>query len=812
MSSLLAIFVIEYRQGDSKPNNYMKYNTESQVEAYFSQLDKTYDDNAQQCHTRVLTTDNYVVLGQLTALRFMEWVCKNPGGVIALPTGKTPEFFIKWMQYYLDNWDYEMKDGLLGKLGFRERPDFKSLHFFQLDEFFPINPEHERSFRYFVKKYYIDVMGFDPEKTHLINTYFLNEKEQEMLGGAKNLGEVFVDGKIDLSLRIRKANTKEELIKQRAIHLFDEFCTRYENKIRNLGGIGFFLGGIGPDGHIAFNVRGSSPFSHTRLTGINYETRAAAAGDLGGIVLVNKKAVITMGLETITYNPDSVAVIIAAGQSKAKVVAGSVLNEPTQEFPATCLQKLPNARFFITKSAAVNLPKSHNYIAGNYSDTHDEAIIERVVIDACYKTGRTLQQLIDEHFENDELRFASKLSGESVQDVLMHTRQNIEGKVHNGLAVHEHEVILHTSPHHDDVELAYFPHLHHLVRSATIDNHFAYCTSGYTSVTSSYLRECYVNLIERIHPTSVAMRDEDVSTLFKTSYEDDITLYLRGIAQQNLRQQDYAVARRLARKWMDYSSYTNIDQLRNFVQSEIDTIDSIESGRKEPEYFHLAKGWLREFEAELVWAHFGIGTDHVNHLRLPFYSDDIFPHYPDFVNDVKPVLNLLERIKPTIVSLALDPEGSGPDTHFKTLIALSQAIDIYHENHPDIDLHVWGYRNVWSRFHISEVNTMIPISLNSFAVIKDMFNTCYLSQRSADFPSYEHEGPFSELAQIYWVKQHDDVCKLLGEDYLYHSDNIMLRRTYGFIYLKVMTYQEFHEYMSSVRRLLEVKNTIRDNK
>lgn len=792
---------------------FKKCNTESQVEAYFQSLDPTYNDNLQFCKLPVLTTDNYIILGQLTALRFIEWVCLNPGGVVALPTGKTPEFFIKWMQYYLDHWEYEAKHGLLKKVGLADKkPDFKSLHFFQLDEFFPINPEHERSFRYFVKKYYIDVMGFDPQKTHLINTYFLNEKEQELLGGAHNMSEVFVDGKIDLSLRIKKPANKEEEIKQRAIRLFDDFCTRYEQKIRDLGGIGFFLGGIGPDGHIAFNVRGSSPYSHTRLTGINYETQAAAASDLGGIELVRKKAVITMGLETITYNPDCVAVIIAAGQAKSPVVAGSVLNAPTQEFPATALQSLHAARFFVTSSSTVDLPKSHRYLAAQYPKSHyPEAFIEQLVLNEAMKTNKTLQQLIDENYQSEEMRFIEKLTGKTCRTLLTNTLQSIEKKIEKGLVIDENQIILHTGPHHDDIELAYFPHLHHLVRSKTIANHFVYCTSGYTSVTSDYLKSCYEKILNRIEPVALAFREQKIDTLFTSEYQDDITLYLRGIAQQDLSVQDYAVARRLARKWVEYGKYSDTEELKQFVLTQIDLIDKLETGRKEPDNFHLAKGWLREFEAELVWAHFGLGCDRINHLRLPFYSDDIFPHYPDFEHDVRPILELLERVKPTIISLALDPEGSGPDTHFKTLIALSQAIDVYQQTHPEINLRIWGYRNVWSQFPISEVNTLIPISLNSFAVIKSMFNTCFLSQRSADFPSYRHEGAFSELAQMNWVSQHNDICKLLGEKYFYNSDRQMLRRAYGFIYLKEMSYPEFKDYMVPVKRLLEIKQTMQED-
>lgn len=785
----------------------MEYNPNSKVEEYFSQLDPSFEDNLRCCRTRTLVADNYITLGQLTALRFIEWVSLNPGGVVALPTGKTPEFFIKWLEYYRDNWERESQSGIIGRLGIG-KPDFRSLHFFQLDEFFPINPEHERSFRYFVKKYYIDVLGFDPAKTHLINTWFLNSEERNALGGANNLGEVFTDGGIDLSLRTRIASSRQEEIQQRAIRMFDRFCTRYEDKIRSLGGIGFFLGGIGPDGHIAFNVRGSSPYSHTRLTKLNYESQAAAAGDLGGINLVRRKAVVTMGLETITYNPQCVAVIIAAGQSKAKVVAGSVLGEPSQDFPATCLQRLPNARFFITRASAVELPASPKRTTDEYAVSHSEALLERLTLDATLRSGQTLDHVASHGTSQSDFAFLQQLSGLSDRQLAAQAGKSIRQKIEKGLRMPEGAVILHTSPHHDDVELAYFPYLHHLVRSKNIYNYFAYCTSGYTSVTSAYLLSVYRNLLRRIDPQEIALKDEDMQAVFSTSYQDDLTHYLRGIASLDEQVQHYAVARRLARKWIGENNYRSTAELRAFVEGQVALLEGFEAGRREPESFHTAKGWLREMEAELVWAHFGLGSDRVSHLRLPFYSDDIFPHYPDPDKDVRPIADLLERIRPTIVSLALDPEGSGPDTHFKTLIALATALEQYHAAHPDIDLHVWGYRNVWSRYHLSEVNTLIPVSLNSFAVIKNMFDTCYLSQRSADFPSYEHDGPFSELAQKVWVDQHADICRLMGEEYFYRSADPMMLRAYGMIYLKDMTYAEFADYMVPIKRLLEAKDAM----
>ncbi|MCD4692576.1 MAG: glucosamine-6-phosphate deaminase, partial [Calditrichales bacterium] len=52
-----------------------------------------------------IVVDNFPELGKLTAMRFIEWAQNNEGWTISLPTGKTPEHFIKWVTYLLSNWE-----------------------------------------------------------------------------------------------------------------------------------------------------------------------------------------------------------------------------------------------------------------------------------------------------------------------------------------------------------------------------------------------------------------------------------------------------------------------------------------------------------------------------------------------------------------------------------------------------------------------------------------------------------------------------------------------------------------------------------
>ncbi len=790
-----------------------KYNSESKLESWLTHGSEQHSLDTSTEHIKVITYDNYILLGQATALRFIEWCCLNPGGMIALPTGKTPEFFMKWVQFYLENWDQEQRNGLLGKAGIcSKKPDMKSFEFVQLDEFFPIDSHHERSFRYFVEKYYIGGFGFDINKAMLFDTYNITESRRKIVGFGQNLEEIFPDGRIDLSLRIKHPSNKTEELQKRTIKMFDQLCEDYEERIRSKGGIGFFLGGIGPDGHIAFNVRGSSHHSHTRLTNINYETQAAAASDLGGIETVRKKAVVTIGLETITYNPSVVALIIAAGESKSQVIADAIEGKPALEYPASVLQKVPNARFYLTNGAASKLSERKKQLLVKRC-VKDDATIDRLVIDGAIEQEMSLMEVVNQAKgtpQNEKWILAEQLSEKKLTQLAQESFNRLTNKIESGLHVPKNKRFMHTAPHHDDIELAYFPLLHHLVRSEFNDNHFVYCTSGFTAVTNDYVRVNLNNLSHFILSCRIGQKTGVSATLDSSRMWDDITGALNAIAQQSLEEQDMFIASRLARQLSGYLKTKDIDKIQQFVTEQAEILSRIDPGNREPEVIQIIKGWIREFEAELVWAHFGIGLDHVSHLQLKFYTGDIFVAYPDSKRDVEPITELLERIKPTVISLALDPEGSGPDTHFKVLVALAQAIEQYVEKHKDLNVRVWGYRNIWSKFHPSEVSMIVPVSLNSFAVLHAMFNNCFISQKSASFPSYEYEGTFSELAQKIWVNQHKDLITLMGREFFYDSPNPMMRRSYGALYLKDMSYHEFAEEIKFIGRMLDEKKGLKE--
>jgi glucosamine-6-phosphate deaminase len=211
---------------------------------------------------------------------------------------------------------------------------------------------------------------------------------------------------VDLSLRCARARRSSSRSRRLVLERIDEWCQEYEDGSASLGGIGFFLGGIGPDGHIGFNVRGSDHHSTTRLTRRTTRRRPRLRGDLGGIEVSGNRLVITIGLETITFNPECTALIIAAGEAKAEIVRLAIESEKNVLYPATALHVLPNARFYITQGAAKLLTERRLH-ALQQSPPSRTRTSSGYIIDLAVSRRKRILDLTEEDFRQD--RFAADI-------------------------------------------------------------------------------------------------------------------------------------------------------------------------------------------------------------------------------------------------------------------------------------------------------------------------------------------------------------------------------------------------------------------
>jgi glucosamine-6-phosphate deaminase len=743
-----------------------------------------------------LVVRNFPDLGLLTSLRFLEWVSENPDGVISLPTGKTPEYFIKWTKKLLSGWDMKENRYLMEKngLSLSKKPSLEGLHFVQIDEFYPINPLQHNSFYDYVKNFYIQGFNLDPSKALLITA------DEISLFNNKHYSEIFPDNRIDLTLRNREATSQIEKAQQASLFKIDNWCSNYENQVRELGGIGFFLGGMGPDGHIAFNTRGSDHNSTTRLTATNFETQAAAAGDLGGIEISRKRLVITIGLGTITYNKEGVSLLFAAGEAKASVVKNALENSPDNLYPATVLQRQRNARFYLTDGAAVQL---HDSIEKYYREGEwNFEKTEKAVFDLCQKIDKYAHKLVLEDLKNDKYcSLIPNLSLNRVNEVIQSTKKKIEV----GVRKESEQTFLHTGPHHDDIMLGIFPCIIPQLRVHSNKFHFSVLTSGFTAVTNSLLQSLLQETLVLMGKNKIQMLEytDFFDQGFKYKFDKDVSHYLDKIAARDERGKLRGVCHRITRVMVEIYRLKSKEDLRVQIEKNIELLKSSYSGEKNPPDIQKLKGMLREFEEELVWAHYGVKVQNIEHLRLGFYTGDIFTPQPERNRDVKPVLEMLKRIQPTIISLAFDPEGSGPDTHYKVLQALAEALRQWQKEKDLSALRIIGYRNVWYKFHPSEANVFTPVSLNSMAVLNWSFRNCYISQVDASFPSYDLDGPFSDLSQQIWVEQFKRVQLILGKDFFYENDSPKIRATHGMIYYKEMKLEEFLLHARELEKSME---------
>ncbi|MCP4726790.1 MAG: glucosamine-6-phosphate deaminase, partial [bacterium] len=591
-------------------NNYSLSEVE-QIALQKSRFDAIYPPTEK---IKTIIVDNFPSLGKLAAMRFIEWVQNNPGGVISLPTGKTPEYFIKWVTHILGTWGAKETRIELEKNGIDpgRTPDMKSLHFVQIDEFYPIAPSQHNSFYYYVNNYYIKDFGLDPDRALLINC------EEIGLELGDTLDTVWLGEEVDLSLRYRLGRNEIERKQKRVIEKIDQWCQRYEEKIRELGGIGFFLGGIGPDGHIGFNIRGSDHFSTTRLTQTNYETQAAAATDLGGIEVSKKRLVITIGLGTIAFNTDCTAIIIAAGDAKANIVGASIQNERSKKYPATLLHQLPNSAFYITKGAANNLIE-RELVEISREKVIDDEKIEEIIIDLSLRKKKPVLDLDKDDFTDD--RRAEKILKQGDGDISSFTKMvfdSLVGKIEKGMTSLTNARFLHTEPHHDDLMLGCLPYIVRHVRSAANTHYFVTLTSGFTSVSNRYMQKILQDLKEFVDSYEFKdLHDEGYFDPYDIKARNrDIWHYLDGVAADSEKMKNEGTSRRLYRNIISVYREKDIEKTRQNIEHLENYFIMQYPGKKDTEEVQLLKGMCREWEAECLWGYFGWDCEYIIHKRL----------------------------------------------------------------------------------------------------------------------------------------------------------------------------------------------------
>ncbi len=243
-----------------------------------------------------------------------------------------------------------------------EGVSFKTVITFNLDEYWPMQPDALQSYHRFMREHLFDHIDIPDSSIHI------------------------PDGMLE-----RKDVPVE--------------CGRYEEQIKAAGGIDLQLLGIGRTGHIGFNEPGSALESRTRLITLDSVTRADAASDFFGEWNVPRQA-ITMGVGSIL---DARRVILLAfGEHKASIVHRAVEEEPCSHVSASALQQHPDARFILDEAAAAKLSRFESpWLVGPLESLGLEwtaPTIRKAVIWLALKLKKPILKLTDEDYNEHGLQ------------------------------------------------------------------------------------------------------------------------------------------------------------------------------------------------------------------------------------------------------------------------------------------------------------------------------------------------------------------------------------------------------------------------
>jgi glucosamine-6-phosphate deaminase len=257
--------------------------------------------------------------------------------VLGLATGSTPKTL------YAE----------LIKLHKNEGLSFKNVITFNLDEYYPIEPEALQSYNRFMKVHLFNHIDIDPRNTHV------------------------PDGTIE------KADVRS-------------YAATYEKKIELAGGIDLQILGIGLNGHIGFNEPGSSRHSGTRLVALDNSTRLANAYEFSSISQVPRLA-ITMGINSILRAKR--IILLAWGLHKAPVIRKAVEEHVTELVPASILQEHPHCTFVMDEVAAQELTRFKSpWLTGEIEWT--EKAIRKAVCSMALDSKKPLLMLTNDDYNN----------------------------------------------------------------------------------------------------------------------------------------------------------------------------------------------------------------------------------------------------------------------------------------------------------------------------------------------------------------------------------------------------------------------------
>ena len=539
--------------------------------------------------------------------------------VLGLATGSTP---------------VAVYDELI-RLHREEGVSFKTVVTFNLDEYWPMQPDALQSYHRFMREHLFDHVDIPADAIHIPDGLLPREKVADA-------------------------------------------CARYEEMIRDAGGIDLQVLGIGRTGHIGFNEPGSAIESRTRLITLDSVTRADAASDFFGEWNVPRQA-ITMGVGSILDARR--VVLLAFGEHKAGIVRKAVEEPPCSHVSASALQQHSDARFVLDRSAANRLTRFEApWLVGPLDSMGlqwTDALTRKAVIWLALRIGKPILKLTDEDYSEHGLQDLVSNRGRaydinidvfrSLQDTITGwpggkpgRPRKFRGPGTSARAGRESQPddfpkrVVIFSPHPDDDVISMGGTFIRLCEQGH-EVHVAYQTSG-----------------------NIAVWDESADR-----HVDFIEEFCRAFG-------------------VGTKSSEIADKIRTFLRTKT-------AGEVDLPELQAVKGLIRRTEARAGARYSGVKPEHIHFLDLPFYETGRVRKKPIGADDIAITSQLLDEVKPHQIYAAgdlSDPHG----THRVCLNAIFQSLESLAAREWVRDCELWLYRGAWQEWEPHEIDMAVPLS------------------------------------------------------------------------------------------------------
>ncbi|XP_014259662.1 glucosamine-6-phosphate isomerase [Cimex lectularius] len=265
---------------------------------------------------RLVILDNADLVSEWAAKYVLKKITAfNPGPnkyfVLGLPTGGTPlKMYQLLVEYYK-----------AGKIS------FKYVVTFNMDEYVGLPLDHPESYHYYMHHNFFKHIDINPENVHLLN------------GNA-----------VDVNAE----------------------CKQFEEKILSYGGVNLFIGGIGPDGHIAFNEPGSSLSSRTRAKTLAYETLQANARFFDNDISKVPKQALTVGVGTVMDAKE--VMILITGSHKAYALHKAIEEGVNHMWTVSAFQQHPHTIIVCDEDSTAELKVKTVKYFKDLSSVHQQLV------------------------------------------------------------------------------------------------------------------------------------------------------------------------------------------------------------------------------------------------------------------------------------------------------------------------------------------------------------------------------------------------------------------------------------------------------